>query len=36
MGDVAQSDQFRPAEGTAAAQASKLTAVLGADYAAKG
>lgn len=36
VGDVAQSEQFRPAAGTSAAQASKLTAVLGADYAAKG
>ncbi|RIJ52305.1 LytR family transcriptional regulator [Clavibacter lycopersici] len=36
VGDVAQSEQFRPPAGTAEAQASKLTAVLGADYAAKG
>ncbi|MBF4625594.1 LytR C-terminal domain-containing protein [Clavibacter sp. VKM Ac-2872] len=35
VGDVEQSDQFRPAAGTPAAQAAKLTAVLGADYAAK-
>ncbi|KZC95250.1 MULTISPECIES: LytR C-terminal domain-containing protein [Clavibacter] len=36
VGDVQQSEQFRPAQGTAAAQAARLTAVLGADYAARG
>ncbi|PPF56138.1 hypothetical protein C5B94_04245 [Clavibacter michiganensis] len=36
VGDVQQSDQFRPPEGTAAAQAARLTAVLGSDYAALG
>lgn len=36
VGDVQQSEQFRPAQGTPAAQAARLTAVLGADYAARG
>jgi len=36
VGDVEQSEQFRPAQGTAAAQAARLTVVLGADYAARG
>lgn len=36
VGDVQQSDQFRPAEGTSAATAPRLTAVLGSDYAARG
>jgi hypothetical protein len=36
VGDVQQSEQFRPPAGTAAAQAARLTAVLGADYAAQG
>ncbi|WP_043673539.1 LytR C-terminal domain-containing protein [Clavibacter michiganensis] len=36
LGDVQQSDQFRPAEGTSAATAPRLTAVLGSDYAARG
>jgi hypothetical protein len=35
VGDVEQSEQFRPPQGTAAAQAARLTAVLGADYAAR-
>jgi hypothetical protein len=36
VGDVAQSDQFRPAAGASSTQSAKLTAVLGADYAAEG
>jgi hypothetical protein len=36
VGDVQQSEQFRPPDGTPAAQAARLTAVLGADYAARG
>ena len=36
VGDVEKSDQFRPAVGTAAATASRLTAVLGSDFAARG
>jgi hypothetical protein len=36
VGEAQQSDQFRPAEGTPAATAPRLTAVLGSDYAARG
>jgi hypothetical protein len=36
VGDVQLSDQFRPAEGTPAASAPRLTAVLGSDYASRG
>jgi hypothetical protein len=36
VGDVQKSETFRPADGTAAAQAARLTAVLGTDYAARG